>query len=104
MLSVQIQVAYQACNTNTTESCSCAVAIKSGDDVFVLDRCRLHSNYCSEGDESCRLLRAVLYLNGELTPGTRIFQTDGGLGYQVSKQPLITQVMCNIIFHNYRYW
>ncbi|ELT95338.1 hypothetical protein CAPTEDRAFT_211586 [Capitella teleta] len=75
----EVQAIYQACTDNVTESCNCAVAVRSGDDVFVVDRCRRSS--CAS--EDCQLMKATMYTNGQITPGTRVFAKNGGLRYDV---------------------
>ena len=37
-LFIQVHVVYQRCSQSIQASCNCAVAIQSGDDVFVVDR------------------------------------------------------------------
>lgn len=83
---MKVQLIYQSCGTSTPngESCNCGVAVRSGDDVFVVDRCRLKPEACTDAD--CRMMKVTLFVNGDLTPGTRIFKTDGGLSYEVRSQ------------------
>ena len=74
---MQVQVIYQKCDQSTNASCNCAVAVKSGDDVFVLDKCR------RKGQTGQITASAIVYANGNLTKGTRVFRKDGGLRYDV---------------------
>lgn len=76
---------YQACGPTTRESCNCAVAVKSYDDVFVVDKCRLRSNGSSDNPESLRVMKVTLFVNGRLNQGTRIFRKHGGTSYQVNQ-------------------
>ena len=64
---------YQLCEPSGKGTCTCAVAVKSGDDVFVVDRCR------REGEINADvIMRSVMFTNGDVTPGTRVFsQSDG---------------------------
>ena len=66
------------CNPgNPGAACNSAVAIKSGDDVILID---------GGGPKvvAKRGLTIDLYLNGELTPGTKIVQHRGGKKFDVS--------------------
>lgn len=70
---------YQRCEENTNTSCTCGVAVQSGDDVFVIDRCR------RTGQTGASVLkRTVLFTNGQLTQGTRIFRQKEGAQFLVS--------------------
>ena len=53
------------------------MAVRSGDDVFVAERCR-------RDDGLDQPLRSQLYLNGELTQGTFIYSEYDGQRYHVS--------------------
>ncbi len=82
----QIHVVYQKCDKTIAASCNCAVAVRSGDDVFVLDRCFRHTkpfNRLRGHTEDTTYLKTVLHLNGDLTPATRIHRKDDGLKYIV---------------------
>lgn len=69
---------YQRCESNQSSdaTCNCGVAVKSGDDVFVVERCR-------KDDGADQPIRAQLYLNGNLTMGTFIFSEYDGQRYHV---------------------
>jgi hypothetical protein len=56
------------------------VAVRSGDDVIVLDVCGKDR---PKGRKR-RPLSKKLYLNGELTPGTSVYQHHKGKKYEVS--------------------
>lgn len=78
----QVQVIFQRCSSNA--NCNCAVAVKSGDFVFVVDRCRRHGDSC-QGNVSCGgLLRTSSYMWERVTPGTKIFRKNEGRAYEVS--------------------
>ena len=72
-------MAYQTCSTSQSSdaTCNCGVAIRVADDVFVVERCR-------RDDGQDQPLRAQLYLNGNLTLGTYIFNEYEGQRYHVS--------------------
>ena len=61
-------------------SCICTTAIRSGDDVFVIDTCGANQIPVSRRPQ----LEVRLYRNGNLTPGTKIEQYNGGTRYKVS--------------------
>ena len=56
------------------------VIVRSGDDVIVLDVC---GQTRSTGKKKRRPLTKKLFLNGELTPGTSVFQHRKGKKYEV---------------------
>jgi len=66
------------CNGNT--ACLCAIAIRSDDDVIVIDTCGANETPVSRTPQ----LEVRLYLNGDLAPGTKIEQYNGGTSYKVS--------------------
>ena len=74
-LPYAVHTYQRVCNDGVT--CNCAVAIRSGDDVLVVDRCGVQKNDLSE------VMSLSLYLNGELTPGTRIYKLSGGREFMV---------------------
>ena len=77
MLFLQVHTFQRRCNRHA--ACHCAVAIRSGDDVIVIDSCgaRRTSNR-RPGTVAIRMI-----LNGELTPHTRILRINNGKGYKV---------------------
>ena len=80
----QVQAIYQRCSTEPgaqSATCTCAVAVKSGDDVFVVDRCR-RTGQTTDDDT---VMRAVMFVNGDVTPGTRVFSQAEGADMKVSK-------------------
>jgi len=79
----EVQVVYQKCNSETDASCNCAVSVRSGDDVFVVDKCRRTQSITCPGGNCEQPMKVILYKNGELTSGTRIFRREGGLRYEV---------------------
>ena len=83
----QVHAIYQKCGTNITASCNCAVAVQSGDDVIVIDRCfrdvkpvkRLDGEF-----KDITQMKVNIFLNGQLTPGTSVYQQADGKIYLVS--------------------
>lgn len=54
------------------------MAIKSGDDVIIFDRCGP-----TKSEREDRSLDIKVILNGQLTPGTKILRFGGGKKYEV---------------------
>ena len=80
---------YQRCERDVLATCNCGVMVRSGDDVLVIDRCRrqrhrLPPPLSGHSDERGPVMSVLLYLNGKLTPGTRIHQLADGRKYIVS--------------------
>lgn len=73
----QVQVIQQNCTSETPASCTCAVAVRSGDDVFLIDKCR------SVGSDDVPPTTIAVLLNGDLNPGTRIFNKEDGHKWEV---------------------
>lgn len=69
---------YQRCSQNGNASCTCAIAVKFGDDVFVVEKCRKIQDESEIPD-----MKIVLYVNGNLTQGTRVFIKKLGAEYEV---------------------
>jgi len=67
-------------------SCFCTIAIRSGDDVFVIDTCGSNETPVSRTPQ----LEVRLYLNNDLAPGTQIEQYNGGKRYKVSTDLVYT--------------
>ena len=82
MLS-QVQVIYQRCTPDLDFTCTCAVAVKSGDDVFVVDRCRRSGQANADV-----VMRTVMFVNGDVTPGTRVFSQSDGADMKVYESRL----------------
>ena len=81
-LCLQVQAVYQSCS-GSSGTCACAVAVLFGNDVFVLDKCRRKKPSCDV--TGCdRLVRSILYQNGDITPNTRIYRKYDGLKFQVN--------------------
>jgi len=64
--------------------------VRSGDDVLVIDRCvrrrhRMPPPIGGFSDDHAPVMVVQLYLNGKLTPGTRIHQLADGRKYIVSE-------------------
>ena len=79
---------YQSCGDHVTASCNCAVAVKSGDDVIVIERCYRHRRqagtlFQTPGGQGTTM-KIDMFLNGNLTQGTRVFQESDGIKYNVS--------------------
>ena len=60
------------------------MAVRSGDDVFVTDRCRKKASAC-DVDDCSPITKAIMFLNGELTPGTRVYKQNEGMRFDVRK-------------------
>ena len=67
----------RSCASRAT--CNCAVAVKAGDDVIVVDRCG-----AERGNRVDVPMTVTAYLNNELTTGTKVYQYKGGDEYRVS--------------------
>ena len=65
-------------DTENSATCACAVAIRSDDDVVVIDRCN------SFATDEPRLLDVQLYQNGPLSMATSMTRNGGGLAYEVN--------------------
>lgn len=74
-LCFQVHVFLTSCANilNFRATCTCAVAVQSGDDVIVFDRCGLLFGP----------MNVMSYINGELTPGTNVYSFDNGASYRV---------------------
>ena len=77
-LPYAVHVFQRKCNDFA--ACLCAIAIRSGDDVIVIDSCGPNETPVSRTPQ----LEVRLYLNSGLTPGTQIEQYNGGTSYKVS--------------------
>lgn len=72
-------------NATKSPPCPCAVAVKSGDDVTLINR-------CTRDDKQVTTV-TTMFLNGDLTPNTRVFQFDEGrtkqvVGKKISPSPV----------------
>ena len=72
----QIRLFTRSCNGKA--ACNCAVAVKSGDDVILFDRCG-----AQQGKADGRPIQFQMLVNGELTTGTRVIRRDDGKAYEV---------------------
>ena len=77
-LPYEVRTFQRRCNGHA--ACHCAIAIRSGDDVILVDSCGPESTPKKRTPQ----IEVRLYLNGDLTPGTEIIQYDGGRTYKVS--------------------
>ena len=68
---------YRSCNGKA--SCNCAVAVRSGDDVIVVDRCGATMGKSKKKTP----MKLRMFLNGDLTEGTEVFRQSGGKKYMV---------------------
>ncbi|ELU07922.1 hypothetical protein CAPTEDRAFT_209896 [Capitella teleta] len=72
---IEVQVGYQKCSSRAT--CICAAAIRAGDTVYVMDRCKRNGvtkcNRCKN-----QLINAQLFFHKEITPGFRMFMSEAG--------------------------
>ena len=86
---LQVNAVYQRCERDVLATCNCGVMVRSGDDVLVIDRCvrrrhRMPPPLDGFSDERAPVMSVLLYLNGKLTPGTRVHQLADGRKYIVS--------------------
>ena len=58
---------YQCSQTETHAFCNCGMAVLSGDDVIKIDRCP------KESDLGTPTVTYGIFLNGDLTAGTKIY-------------------------------
>ena len=79
---------YQACSPDVPASCNCAVAVQSGDDVIVIDRCRRDRKTLRRllGGRTKQFTKMSVdvYLNGELTLGTHVYEEADGRKYVIT--------------------
>ena len=75
LFNLQVHTFYRSCNGKA--SCNCAVAVKSGDDVILLDKCG------PSADSTKQPLSVDIYYNGDITSGTKIFRFLEGKRYEV---------------------
>ncbi|KAH9523928.1 hypothetical protein Btru_047521 [Bulinus truncatus] len=83
----EVHTFFRPCNGRA--ACNCAVTVKSGDDVFLFDRC---------GPKESEILDALdikLFRNGELTANTYIIQQSEGRKYTILL-PTGTKVIIHI--------
>jgi len=85
---------YQRCERDVLATCNCAVMVRSGDDVLAIDRCvrrrhRMPPPRYGYSDDHAPFMSVRLYLNGRLTPGTRIHQLADGRKYIVSRLQIL---------------
>ncbi|KAK7469526.1 hypothetical protein BaRGS_00036472, partial [Batillaria attramentaria] len=73
-ITAEVHTFYRNCNGHA--SCNCAVAVRSGDDVILIDRCGPESGETIPLDIS-------VYANGDLTAGTYIYSFLEGRRYKV---------------------
>ena len=77
---LQVRSFYRTCNGRA--SCNCAITVKSGDDVILIDRCG-----AARGASTRKTRISVkIFKNGELTKNTRILQFADGKRYEVSME------------------
>ncbi|KAL3863773.1 hypothetical protein ACJMK2_005508 [Sinanodonta woodiana] len=78
-LPYAVHTFYQSCGQSGDRqpACNCGVFVKSGDDVFVIDQCK------RKGQTDKKAMEALLYKNGEITPGTTIKMSGDGKRYYV---------------------
>ena len=84
-LSRQVNMMYQKCQERA--ACNCGVAVKSGDTVFVAEKCRRHSVVCPDNSPYCNgeEMRTRIFTHGHVTPPhMRIFSRNAGNGFDVS--------------------
>ncbi|XP_059165052.1 uncharacterized protein LOC131947771 [Physella acuta] len=80
-LPYQVQVNYRSCSSSRmTATCNCITAVQSGDDVVVFNSCDARQN---KQRPDAAAIDVQIFINGELTPGTKIKQLAGGQQYEV---------------------
>ena len=86
-VAIEVRTYLRACTQGLpAATCNCAVAIRSGDDVIIMDRCgagKPDENGALSTEKDRRMTMAM-YLNGELTEGTSIEKKKGGKKFYVS--------------------
>jgi hypothetical protein len=82
---------YRCTRNGAIASCNCGVLIQSGDDVISLTRCPTTNDEAVDDSElqAERPLQVFLYLNGELTTGTKFLTIEDGYEYQVSAEEFL---------------
>lgn len=73
------------------DACSCAIAVKSGDDVILVDVCGPAVGATTRKP----IFTIKLYLNGELTPETEVISHGGGKTYEVWTQKGTFRIQLN---------
>jgi hypothetical protein len=73
----QVRTFYRRCNR--VAACNCAVAVRSGDDVILVDVCGPSMKKTSRRTP----YTLKMYLSGDLTPGTEVIRKSGGKTYEV---------------------
>lgn len=89
-----------SCSENKNWTCTCAILVQSEDDIIVADRCAGNN-----------ITDIRLYVNGQLTPGTRVARFGDGSKYRVSNYGpkcrsftlLITLCMAIIILSKWKW-
>ncbi|RUS80662.1 hypothetical protein EGW08_011566, partial [Elysia chlorotica] len=79
VLPYEVRTFYRKC-TNGVASCNCAVSVRSGVDVFRVDRCGADNKITDRGQTP---LQGDFFLNGPATGGLYVNQIDGGLMYEI---------------------
>ena len=77
---------YQKCNRGAT--CNCGVAVKSGDTVFITEKCRRRGQHCPPTLPYCggnRLHTAIYKRDDDIASHMRVFPTKAGTGFDVSR-------------------
>lgn len=75
----QVRAFYRSCNGRA--SCNCAVAVRAGDDVIIIDKCGPEAT-----TDQFYPMTVKMFLRGSLTPGLRILSQYEGREYKVKKQ------------------
>ncbi|ELU09404.1 hypothetical protein CAPTEDRAFT_223958 [Capitella teleta] len=103
-LPFKVHAIYQRCTMAVDASCNCAVAVQSGDDVIVIDRCYRQKQpikRISGTSQPFTKMALQLYLNGELTPGTRVHQSAEGQKFSIYlPNGVLVKVMINNLLIN----
>uniref|UniRef100_A0A2C9L6R6 VWFD domain-containing protein n=1 Tax=Biomphalaria glabrata TaxID=6526 RepID=A0A2C9L6R6_BIOGL len=69
----EVRSLQSQCHSQSNLTCLCGIMVLSGDDVVVFDKCG--NNFATD---------VRLYVNGDLTPGTKVLRYADGLMYKVN--------------------
>ena len=108
-MNLQVEVVTYPCHNKGT--CTCAVAVKTGDDVIVVDRCKRPNDrkvkrfddtgeVFSDSKASADMapMRIAMYLNGQLTDGADISMIHNYQVLAVSLHPVTLFMACDFLF------
>ncbi|XP_059159141.1 uncharacterized protein LOC131943151 [Physella acuta] len=94
-LPCEVHGYYRKCNTKA--ACNCAVSVKYGDDVILIDRCG------STASDKPIPVEVKIFKNGMLTPGLRIIQQLEGRKFKITL-PTGTEIKVTVTNHFLNVW